>query len=390
MSSKPKILLVGNYSPDRQHSMRLFCDTLSEGVREKSFHVSVVKPVERCGALLGRVKASRKWFGYIDKYLLFPPSFRRAAADADIVHICDHSNAVYGQSLGGRLWLVTCHDLLAVRSALGEFSENPTRASGRLLQKWILGSLKKAPCIVPISQATKRDVVRLVGEAHSSAPVIRNGLNYPYELLAADHVVGELMPLLGSRVASRYVLHVGGDAWYKNREIVLKSFAGAVSTIGDDTLSLVLVGPRNSRLFKLAEDLDIAGRAVFLDAVSARELNALYCGAQAFVFPSLAEGFGWPVLEALACGCPTATSDREPMTEVAGHAAIYCNPESVGSVKEALCFLLQESISEREQRKRSGLEQASLFSATKMIEGYCDLYEQLFMQGGKQTAFATN
>lgn len=390
MSNRPKILFVGNYPPDRQHSMRLFCDTLSEGVREKGFHVSVVKPVERCGALLKRVKASRKWFGYIDKYLLFPPSFRRAAAEADIVHICDHSNAVYGQSLGGRPWLVTCHDLLAVRSALGEFSENPTRSSGRILQKWILGSLKKAPCVVPISEATKRDVVRLVGDAHSPAPVIRNGLNYPYQPLPTDDVGGELMPLLGNRIASGYVLHVGGDVWYKNREIVLKSFAGAVSTIGDDTLSLVLVGPRNRQLLKLAQSLGIAGRTVFREAVSARELNALYCGARAFIFPSLAEGFGWPVLEALACGCATATSDREPMTEVAGHAATYCNPESVGSVKEALCFLLQESKPDREHRKRIGLEQAGLFSATKMIEGYCHLYEQLLLRGGKQPAFAAN
>ena len=139
-----RVLLVGNYLRDGQESMQRFAEATLAGLTRQGIDARLIRPE----AVLGRLSASSqsglgKWLGYIDKFVLFPLRLKRevdaaqreaisegGAADV-VVHICDHSNAPYTRSLRNVAHVVTCHDLLAIRSARGEIAQNPTRWSGR-------------------------------------------------------------------------------------------------------------------------------------------------------------------------------------------------------------------------------------------------------------------
>src|SRR5262249_10073651 len=130
-----RVLLVSNYRNDRQESMLRFATALADGLRSLNIEVDLIRPEPWFGRLRSGARGVAKWLGYLDKFLLFPPRLRRLAATADVVHICDHSNAMYVRHVTHRPLLVTCNDLLAVRSALGEFPRHRTGWTGRMLQR---------------------------------------------------------------------------------------------------------------------------------------------------------------------------------------------------------------------------------------------------------------
>lgn len=125
-----------------------------------------------------------------------------------------------------------------------------------------------------------------------------------------------------------------------------------------DTHDLVLVGARGWRSAEL--DAAIARHRVQLTGfVSDEELARLYAGAAAVAYPSLEEGFGFPILEAMAAGAPVLTSDRSSMPEVGGDAAVYCDPESVDSIRDGLATVLS---ADRDQMAEAGRAQVARFS----------------------------
>src|SRR5262245_32617773 len=126
------VLLVGNYPPDHQTSMQRFADLLHSQLASRGVATEFIRPEPRFGRLKSGSTGLGKWLGYLDKFALFPRLLRRRCREQlqstrrMIVHVCDHSNSVYVRQLWRSPHLVTCHDLLAVRSARGEFAENPT------------------------------------------------------------------------------------------------------------------------------------------------------------------------------------------------------------------------------------------------------------------------
>ena len=267
-----------------------------------------------------------KWLGYIDKFLLFPLQLRQATAWADIVHICDHSNAFYTQYLQNVPHLVTCHDLLAIRSALGEIKENPTKWSGRQLQRMILAGLERSQHIACVSEQTKKDLLRLAKIDPDIASVIYMGLNYPYTPMDKAEA-DQRLSALGISSSSSFLLHIGGNQWYKNRLGVLAIFNYLRQQPNLSNLNLVMAGqPFTNQIRQFIQDNNLETQVRELVALENEDLRALYSTATALLFPSLQEGFGWPIIEAQACSCPVFTSNQAPMTEVGGDAAIYINP----------------------------------------------------------------
>ena len=237
-----KVLLVANYVPDGQQSMQLFANLMEAGLSQAGHEVRVIRPRPWFGSLKPSAMGIGKWLGYLDKFLVFPVELRRSLAWADVVHICDHSNAFYTRHLQGVPHVVTCNDLLAIRSALGEIPENQTAWTGRQLQRLILEGLNHAQRVVCISDQTRDDLLRLSALEPEAAVRVYMGLNYPYAPMTrstAKHWI-ERFKIPPN---SRFILHVGGNHWYKNKAGVIAIFNALRSRLNQpDDLYLVLAG----------------------------------------------------------------------------------------------------------------------------------------------------
>jgi glycosyltransferase involved in cell wall biosynthesis len=374
-----KILLVGNYAPDRQESMLRFAGMLEDGLKERGHEVRLVQPPVVLGKWVADPSPLKKWLGYIDKLILYPPQLRRQAAWADIIHICDHSNAIYSTTVSHRPSVITCHDLLAVRSALGEFPENTTGRSGRIYQRLIRRGLRKAPVIVCVSDATRHDVVRLINKGKNELSVIYNGLNYPYSPMDGS-VASRHLTKMGLSLEQDFLLHVGGNQWYKNRLGVLRIFRRLLRHPSASHLHLVLAGkPWTGEMKNYIGTCGIEDRVTQLTGVSNEDLRALYSTAKGLLFPSLCEGFGWPIIEAQACGCRVFTSNRVPMNEIGGNCAVYIDPQEPDQAAERIA----EALLGPGGGGAEAVRNAGRFTPGKMIDGYIAAYRAILDASGQ-------
>jgi glycosyltransferase involved in cell wall biosynthesis len=379
------VLLIANYRLDGQHSMARSADLLETGLRSRGIDVEILRPEPLFG-LIAKGSAG-KWLSYLDKFILFPFRLMVRARQCRLVHIVDHSNAVYAFWLRGIKVIVTCNDLLAFRSALGEIPEHRTGLTGRLLQKWIMAGLRRADHIACISEATKLDVLRLTKKSAGKVSRIYLGLDnlFETELMQRLDAVDSppsvatyrssgtrdpgpgLAPVTAPGEPERpYILHVGGDTWYKNRVGVLSIYREVRKRLGSGAPNLVMVGPPIGT--------EIPG-VQFLQNVSNSNLVELYRNAELLLFPSLYEGFGWPVIEANACGCRAIVSEAPPLIEAGGSAAsVISEPRNIQSAAERVIEVLGEETARREDRRQAGYRNASRFSRQEMVAKYLGLY----------------
>ncbi len=375
-----KVLLVGNYPFDGSTSMHIWSQLLLRELRQLHVDVKLICPRPRLGKLKPSVHGVGKWLGYIDRFVMFPRALRSAAAQADIVHLCDHGAAMYApmieRKFKGKPVVVTCHDMIAVRSARGELPGLRSSPFGQILQRWICHGLKHATRVACVSRATFDDVRRIL-ETDVNLCVILNGLNYPFQPLAADELERRLAGLTSIR--GPFVFHLGSNAAYKNREGVLKAFARAAA---EADLQLVVAGEALSRkLARLACKLQIENRIVQVVGPDAALIEALYNRALCLLFPSRYEGFGWPPIEAQACGCPVVASDIPPFTEVLGQSAILKPIEDEAGMADAIRRLAHDQ-EFRERFRQSGFVNVrARFQTARMIGEYVALYSELANQG---------
>jgi glycosyltransferase involved in cell wall biosynthesis len=370
------VLLIGNYPPDRQESMRRFSMMMLDGLHAAGVQAELIQPQP----LFGRFRLAggfvTKWLAYLDKFVLFPVRLRnKLKTSPTLVHICDHSNAMYAKQVRDVPTVTTCHDLLAVRGALGEQTDCPASATGKLLQRWIVSGLEDSTVVCSVSLATLKDAERLITRRNGQPrlDLISLGLSYPYRQLSQDEAETRLKEHSVAVTPKQFVLHVGSNLKRKNREGVIRIFARCKDRW---TGSLVLVGePLTSSLRALVAELGISDRLIEVPHASSELLEALYSCAMVLLFPSTFEGFGWPIAEAHACGCPVLTADRAPMTEVAGDAKLARAIEDEAGFTEDLLRLTDPA--ERERWSAKALENAKRFSAAEMIEKYREIYRSV-------------
>jgi glycosyltransferase involved in cell wall biosynthesis len=380
-----KVLLLGNYVNDRQESMQRFAVSMAQGLTKAGHEVRLLRPPSIVGGLRPSAQGVGKWMGYVDKFGWFPFVLRSAVKKVDVVHICDHANSFYTRHLQFIPHVVTCHDLLAVRSALGEIPQNPTRWTGRELQRIILKGLTQAQHIACVSDATRGDLLRLAGISEQRVSRVYNSLNYPYSPMSKYEAVGRLR-ILSLEPSQPFLLHVGGNQWYKNRLGVLRIFSILRILPAGHALKLVMVGkPWTAEMRQFVSENGMSDLTLELTGVANEDLRALYSTATMMLFPSLQEGFGWPIVEAQACGCPVATSNRSPMDEVGGDAAIYIDPEKPDSAAAILNQALE---------RVSGMREPSIANAARfrsgMIDGYLSLYDKLLKAKTARTTSELN
>jgi glycosyltransferase involved in cell wall biosynthesis len=385
-----RVLLVGNYTADAQWSMERFATLLHGELRALGVSVDIRRPPVIIGGESNGGRGLMKWLGYADKFLLFPPRLRKAvrprAGVPSVVHVCDHSNALYVPWIRDVPHVVTCHDLLAVRAALGEFRETSTRWTGRRLQQIVRRGLQQASRIVCDSDATRTDLRRIVPRTDRPA-VIHPGVSAAFAPVPVADATARAERLLGLTLNPnrRFILHVGGNQWYKNRAGLIDIYAALVERM-PDAPPLVLAGQAiPASLVRTISARSLAHRVVSISDLSDADLAALYSSAELLLFPSLAEGFGWPVVEAMACGCRVIASGRAPITEVAVDVATYIDPVDADGAAQVVERVLREPDTVRRAHVTAGLSRAARFTSRAMAEAYVGVYRDV-LEGRRRVA----
>lgn len=263
--------------------------------------------------------------------------------------------------------VVTIHDLNYVRQ--GE-TMNPLRRTA--LEFFVGKTAARCGHVITVSEASKADILRHLEIPPSKVSVV-------YE--AASDEVGVLplkecdCELRRHRVHRPYIAALGGASRHKNTARLLRVFARLSQERTED---LVLMGrlPGGNEIMKTIDGLGIGNRVHLTGFLPRRELNVLIQNARMFVFPSLYEGFGLPLLEAQKLGVPVACSDRGALSEIAGGAAILFDPESEESMGSSL---LQGLRSERmlSEFKERGIGNAARFSWAKAARETMGIYRSL-------------
>jgi glycosyltransferase involved in cell wall biosynthesis len=300
---------------------------------------------------------------------------------ADVVHVADHSNAMYVRWIRSKPNLVTCHDVIAVQAAKGMVDGWDVSWTGRQFQRLISRGLALTDLIACVSDMTRRELLALGLAEEQKVMTVTNGLNDDFSPVAAD-MAGRLIARFGLAPAQPYLLHVGLDLARKNRMAVIRTFVALqerAAAAGTQAMveRLVFVGPKLvAEQQQLLQARGLADRVIVLQGVSHEELRALYAGATALVFPSLQEGFGWPVIEAQACGCPVFASDLPPMNEIGSEAAVFIDPND----PDAIAASIEGAASKLGEMRRLGIENAARYSAGQMAANYVAAYRRAIAQ----------
>lgn len=229
------------------------------------------------------------------------------------------------------------------------------RVERHFYQLGIGRALARSEMIATVSEATRAAIVERVPDLAERISVTRSGVARDFAPVARQPA---LLAAAGLDPARAYCLIVGQNAPYKNHESALRAFA-LVSRARPD-LDCVLLQRRGAgagRLQQIAQQYDIADRVHFLGPVSREVLIQLYASAMMLLHPSLCEGFGNPVAEAMACGCPVITSNLSAMPEVAGGAAKLVDPFNVADIAASIRLLADDAAVCAELR-RKGLARA--------------------------------
>jgi glycosyltransferase involved in cell wall biosynthesis len=237
-------------------------------------------------------------------------------------------------------------------------------------------AVRKANRVIAVSGSTKSDLVKTLGVPDGKIDVI-------YQAADTDLVCNpevSAAELLGTRygVRGRYILYVGTMLKHKNLPRLIRAFALLKNRDGLPH-SLVIAGKRGAgydECLAAVEECGVQDSVIFTGYLPDEELAAFYRGADLFVFPSLYEGFGLPLLEAMACGLPVVTSNLSSLPEVAGEAALLVDPYDVESLSAAMRRVLTEPGLGQELGRR-GREQVRRFSWRRCAEETLAVYRKV-------------
>ncbi|MGH9668966.1 MAG: glycosyltransferase family 4 protein [Terriglobales bacterium] len=345
----------GNYSIDR------YAQELSESFPS---NVEIKKlGLEKRPGLRGRI---------LDKHLKYLRLARREQGDWNIIVSETYSFLLL--AVEGSRSLVVCHDVHplienkkrgVLRSLLrGELRRLIYVAAYRVN----LRLMRRARRIVTVSRHTREDLLRFCPFLSPDKVVaVHSGVSGNWAVIRDSTRLAELRSARGLE-GKKVILHVGNDSWYKNFQGLLRAFA----LLKGEDLVLVKAGDISRENRWLIQELGIAGRVVHIQGAKPEELVALYNIAEMLAFPSLHEGFGWPPLEAMACGCPVLTTRRASLPEVCGDSCLCVEPEDIPEMAAAMSRLMNTPAL-RDELVRKGFEQVKQFPWQKTAEGILSL-----------------
>jgi glycosyltransferase involved in cell wall biosynthesis len=384
VQAKPRVAIISDFIEERWPSMDLVAEMLSDHLaREhaKCFEVELLRPRFIWPSSRGSI-TNERWLAaarLFNRFAVYPRWIARNRSRFDIFHIVDHSYSHLIHHLPADRCVITCHDLDTFKCLL-EPDLDPRSWAFRVMTRRILTGFRKAARVNCVSSATRDDIVRHGLIPSERLEVVPNGVHPIFTAVADPDADAEICRLLGRRsIDSIEILHVGSTQPRKRIDLLLRIFAAVRANYPGARLIRVS-GGLTTQNRALAEQLGVSDAITILPFLERRILAAAYRRADVLVLPSDAEGFGLPIIEALACGVPVIASDLPVLREVGGNAVRYC---AVGDV-DAWSSAIVEVIRERDAGGRAHLErrahataQASRFSWSANAEGAAHAYREL-------------
>lgn len=238
------------------------------------------------------------------------------------------------------------------------------------------GVFKKTNRFISVSETTKKELKKYLDKIGKSAPIdtIYNGLSKKYKVKSKESS------------KDKYFMCMGDFTIRKNVSRVIKAYLSLPIELKEQyTLKVIAPSSYAAEKFRSAtKDLALAKRVKILENASDKQIVKMYNQASAFIYASLYEGFGMPILEAMACGCPVITSDKNPMKEVADSAALLVNPKSKKDIKKAMVrIIMDKKLSD--DLKSKGFKRVKDFSWRKAAEKTLQIYKEVYRSNNQSS-----
>jgi len=378
-----KVAIIADLLEEHWPSMDLVADMLLEHLRanyQGQVEATLIRPPLR--ARVSRLPLAGAPALTIDRFANrlwdYPRATRVASTRFDLFHIVDHSYAHLVHTLPAERTLVTCHDLDTFRSIL-EPELEPRPALFRAMTRRILAGLRAAGHVACDTEATRDALVARAGVDPARTSVVLNGPHPSCSPVPEPAADVEAARLLGHASRTTDLLHVSSTIARKRIDVLL-TIVASVRKQRPDVRLVRVGGPFTADQRRLARELEIEDAIVVLPFLDRSTLAAVYRRCALVLLPSEREGFGLPVLEALACGTPIVASDIDALREVGGTAVEYCPPEDIEAWTSAVVRVLAERRDDPagwRARRTAGIERAASFSWLHYTADVVALYHRL-------------
>jgi glycosyltransferase involved in cell wall biosynthesis len=368
---------------EQRYSMEYYADMLVETlplVSDGAWQFAPVQPREvRCARRIPGLPHGAKADNYSSRFVAYPLAARRL--QGDINHIIDHGYGHLLYTLDARRTIVTCNDLFLLKCLRNEVAVTDyPRVAARLFH-YSVAALQRAAHIIAISASTRRDVVRMLGIPAERVTVVLEGLHRRFRPLELEDA-GRLAAFrhrsgLGEARDASVILHVGATHPYKNIPVLLQALACLRFSLGLNAILFKVGKPFSPQQQALIARLGLERHIIHAGYLEPDELVLAYNAAHVLAFPSLWEGFGWPPLEAMACGTPAVTSHAGSLPEVVGDAGIMVAPHDYGALARALHDVLTREPLRAELIAR-GQQRARLFTWEQCARQTFAIYQQVW------------
>jgi glycosyltransferase involved in cell wall biosynthesis len=319
----------------------------------------------------------------LNRFVDYPRHLRHLRNDFDIFHVTDHSYAHLVRCVPPWRAIVTCHDVDAFRIVTEPAAEARakwlTSMPLKLMAARQLRGLRSAAIVACDSAATREELLlhRLVDADRTIT--IHNGVAAVFAAIPDPDADREAVRMLGTAGTDKFeILHVGSTIPRKRIDVLLRTFA-AIRAAHPEARLLRVGGPFTAEQAKLARDLNVEGAVVVLPFIDQPVLAAIYRRAALVLITSEGEGFGLPLVEAMACGAPVIASDLAVLREVGGGNVQFAPVGDVPAWTAIALRRIREGIGDPaacEARRSAALNHAATFSWSEYARRYTELYRQ--------------
>lgn len=370
----PRVSIFRDFAEDRRTSMDIYADGLAGALRDfagSRFEVceQLPRPLKFVPGKTGSLRMR------ISRNLYYPWFARRHRGDVN--HIVDHGYAHLLQTLDPNRTVVTVHDLIPLLSWKGCLP-GPTRYPHRpVLFERALGYVRRAGCVVADSESTRKDLVEHCGCEAGRIRVAYPGVPSWCRVYSAAERREARRNFGLPDFETRLILITGSELqWYKNHPTCIRVLARLVESC-PWPVKMVRTGGVSREWLQLLAETGMQPHFVQIPRLDRHTAMAdIYNSVDCLLFPSWYEGFGWPPLEAMACGVPVITSNAASLPEIVGDAGLMCAPDDIEELTKGVFSLLRrDGLNER--FTEAGLKRAARFTWRVYAEQICQIYDSL-------------